>query len=199
MAGAHVLQTAITPMPIQHRPPHRYSGAHCEIADKCQLAGTYTIISGSEQLMCTATHTFAQGPNWPAGSTDQQSRDACAAECTKRAACTHFTWFSDRGCQTFNSCENTKNAQAAAGISAKGQSGVVLRPQPRRGRAGVVALYWEWGSEVGGRAGPPGHRASLCHRVPNPSSHFHPAACSRHRLQKARAADGDNGELRLQV
>ena len=44
------------------------------------------------------------GPNWPAGSSAAESQAACAAACNDRAGCTHYVWFSDRGCRTYTTC-----------------------------------------------------------------------------------------------
>ena len=75
------------------------------------------VISSGKQQICAASHTFSAGPNWPTGSTDAQSKAACAAECLKRSSCTHYVWFSDRGCRTYNSCATTKNWNGDGALS----------------------------------------------------------------------------------
>ena len=56
------------------------------------------------------------GGNYPAGSSVPESKAACAKACDDRSGCTHYTWFSDRSCRTFTSC-NTLNPLASSGFN----------------------------------------------------------------------------------
>ena len=45
------------------------------------------------------------GPNWPTASSSlKESAEACATKCTESTECTHYMWFSDKGCRLQSSC-----------------------------------------------------------------------------------------------
>lgn len=81
-------------------------------------------ICGTQQSG-NAGERIVGGPNWPTTqSTDKESGKACADECNNQPGCTHYIWFSDKGCRTQTSC-----SEAVAGyghvtsfICAKGKT-----------------------------------------------------------------------------
>ena len=86
------------PCPPQSAPPCNPCADHCGDANFA--------LTAKHRLCAAEGGEFNMGgPNWPSsGSTDAESRTACAAACNRRFGCTHYVWFSDKGCRTYTSC-----------------------------------------------------------------------------------------------